>query len=81
MKPKNLVVFWHRYLPFHSRRGRHALCREGVGWENVVIWKNDIVDTFNQFIFSAESTKLLALRISTLIMFTGVFGWLGSPAV
>ena len=54
------------------------------GWENVVMWKDDIVGAFNQFSFSAESAKLLALRISaevTLIMFTGVFGWLGSPAV
>lgn len=54
------------------------------GWDNVVMWKDDIVGAFNQFMFSAKSSKLLALRISphaTLIMFTGVFGWLGSPAV
>jgi hypothetical protein len=57
---------------------------EDVGWENIVMWKDDIVGAFNQFMFSAASAKLLALRISnlvTLIMFTGVFGWLGSPAV
>ena len=57
---------------------------DDFGWDNVVMWKDDIVGAFNQFSFSAESAKLLALRISsaaTLVMFTGVFGWLGSPAV
>ncbi len=34
------------------------------GWENVVMWKDDIVGAFNQFMFSSRSSKLLALLVS-----------------
>lgn len=54
------------------------------GLENVLAWKEDVVGAFNQWNFSATSAKFLAFRISedlTLISFTGIFGWQGSPAV
>ena len=54
------------------------------GLHNVRLWKEDIVGAFNQFNFAPKSAKWLAFRIEdnvVLILFTGVFGWQGSPAV
>jgi hypothetical protein len=58
---------------------------EGAGGlHNVRFWKEDIVGAFNQFNFSPDSAKWLAFKIEdnvVLILFTGMFGWQGSPAV
>ena len=58
---------------------------EGAGGlHNVRLWKEDIVGAFNQFNFSPDSAKWLAFKIEdyvVLILFTGMFGWQGSPAV
>ncbi len=55
-----------------------------VGFENIRLWKEDVVGAFNQFNFHPASAKYLAFQIdddSVLILFTDVFGWQGSPAV
>jgi len=54
------------------------------GLHNVRLWKEDIVGAFNQFNFTPASARHLAFQIGAdvvLIVFTGVFGWQGSPAV
>jgi hypothetical protein len=54
------------------------------GLENIRIWKEDIVGAFNQFSFSPSAAKWLSFKVgenTVLILFTGVFGWMGSPAV
>jgi hypothetical protein len=54
------------------------------GLHNVRLWKEDIVGAFNQFNFAPNSARWLAFHIEdnvVLILFTGVFGWQGSPAV
>ena len=52
--------------------------------ENVRLWKEDIVGAFNHFNFEPKSARYLAFQVegnTVLILFTGVFGWQGSPAV
>ena len=64
--------------------GIYIAAEKAGGLDKVLAWKEDIVGAFNQFKFTAKSAKYLAFRISTetaLILFTGVFGWQGSPAV
>lgn len=54
------------------------------GLHNVRIWKEDVVGAFNRFNFAAADASLLAFRVADavdLIIFTGNFGWTGSPAV
>jgi len=61
------------------------LCAESCeGLHKVRIWKEDIVGAFNQFNFAPSAAKWLSFQVDdnvVLILFTGVFGWQGSPAV
>jgi hypothetical protein len=61
------------------------LCAESAGgMKHVRLWKEDVVAAFNQFNFSPASARRLAFHIgdnTVLILFTGNFGWQGSPAV
>ena len=62
----------------------YDMANQSGGLSNVLLWKEDIVSAFNQFSFNPKSAKWLAFQVEdnvVIILFTGVFGWQGSPAV
>jgi hypothetical protein len=52
------------------------------GWENIVLWKMDLLGAYNLIFFKASDAGLLAMEMSdnlTLISMVGHFGWVGTP--
>jgi hypothetical protein len=52
------------------------------GWENIILWKMDLLGAYNLVFFKASDAGLLAMEMSdnlTLISMVGHFGWVGTP--
>ena len=52
------------------------------GWENIVLWKMDLMGAYTLLFFKAEDAGLLAMQLSdnlTMVSMVGHFGWVGTP--
>ena len=52
------------------------------GWDNIILWKMDLMGAYNLLFFEAEDAGLLAMELSdelTMISMVGHFGWVGTP--
>ena len=52
------------------------------GWENITLWKMDLLGAYNLVFFKASDAGLLAMELSdnlTAISMVGHFGWMGTP--
>ena len=52
------------------------------GWDNITLWKMDLLGAYNLVHFKAADAGLLAMELSdnlTAISMVGHFGWMGTP--
>ena len=52
------------------------------GWEDITLWKMDLLGAYNLVFFKASDAGFLAMEMSgnlTLISMVGHFGWVGTP--
>ena len=52
------------------------------GWDNIIMWKMDLMGAYNLLFFRAEDAGLLAMELSdnlTMVSMVGHFGWVGTP--
>ena len=52
------------------------------GWDNITLWKMDLLGAYNLVFFKASDAGLLAMELSdnlTAISMVGHFGWTGTP--
>ena len=55
---------------------------ETHGWDNISMWKMDLMGAYNLLFFKAEDAGLLAMELSdelTMVSMVGHFGWVGTP--
>jgi len=65
----DIVTMIHRQAALH-------------GWENIILWKMDLLGAYNLIFFKASDAGLLAMEMSdnlSLISMVGHFGWVGTP--